>query len=44
MYDYFKLKDVKGILSHHTVIVPIFQLSEALQDETMHWIFRNEDR
>ena len=39
-----QLKDIKKILSQHTVVVPIFQLPEALQEEIMHWIFRNEDR
>ena len=39
-----QLKGIKKILNHHTVVVPIFQLPEALQEEIMHWIFRNEDR
>ena len=42
--DCFKLKDLKKILSQHTVVVPIFLLSDALQEEIMHWVFRNEDR
>ncbi|XP_065897600.1 uncharacterized protein [Dysidea avara] len=47
--DSFKFKgslfqEVKKILIKHTAVVPISHLPDALQEQLMHWIFRNEDR
>ena len=39
-----QLRDVKKILTQHSAIVPISDLPGALQEQLMHWIFRNEDR
>jgi len=39
-----QLQEIKKILIKHTAVVPISHLPGALQEQLMHWIFRNEDR
>jgi hypothetical protein len=44
--SYFKekLPDIHGCLKKCTFTVPLLSLSDSLQEEIIHWIFRNEDR
>jgi hypothetical protein len=39
-----KLPHIRGCLKNCTFIVPLLSLPESLQEEIIHWVFRNEDR
>ncbi|KAL5493303.1 hypothetical protein EMCRGX_G014460 [Ephydatia muelleri] len=39
-----KLKSLRSILEECMHMVPVGSLPGALQEEVMHWVFRNEDR
>ena len=39
-----KLKLLRSILEECMHLVPVGSLPGALQEEVMHWVFRNEDR
>ncbi len=39
-----QLLAVRELLDRCTFIVPVLSLPESLQEEVIHWVFRNEDR